>query len=224
MLRAGLALLLALAGCGDDASSSDAGLPPGGDAGAPAPDAGRGDAAGLDAGALDAGIPRVCSIDVAPGGEVTDTCDGDTLCVCPGGDAECEDTGRCLLAFGRRYTIFLVGVELPDRRPDGECWDDGCGPPDPYVTFAVDGEAIGRSPAVPDDPDATWSPPLAFEAVIERDAEIAIDVLDDDGGDDDVALECVRRVSSGFFLRRRVLGCAGPPGLVRGAILPLGGL
>lgn len=88
--------------------------------------------------------PAGCTFDVSDTA-IVDSCGGDDICLCPGGiDEECTGTGSCEYALGRTYRIRVLVLGLPDRDPDGACWDEpGCGAPDPFVDFIVDGVSYG---------------------------------------------------------------------------------
>lgn len=151
-----------------------------------------------------------------------DTCVGDDICICPGSppSAFCDDTGACSTAFGRRYQIFVASVMLPDRRPDGMCWDGpGCGAPDPFVEVLVNGILIGTSPAASNTFNATLN--YGVDANITAGSSIALNFYDQDIAAHDGAIGCVFDSVTAALLRNRNLGCSGMFGDVVAVIIPL---
>jgi len=158
-----------------------------------------------------------CSFSASRG----DTCTGDDICICPGGSAEplCEGTGTCSTAYGRRYSIFVGSLTLPDRRPDGMCWDAFCGAPDPFVQIRVNGGLLGTSPAVADSFRATLN--YGVESNITAGSSIEIAVFDQDVSADDGAFTCRFASVDSALLRGRDLSCSGALGELLAVITPL---
>jgi len=181
--------------------------PPPGDSGAPPPP-------------MDSGAPPPTGCSAQNGSaSVVDTCLGDTICLCPGGDLFCDGTGTCSVAFGRRYTIAVSELTLPDRKPDGTCWDAACGAPDPYVVFSVDGVELGRTPAASDLLTVVYDPLPAVDATVAAGSTIRLDVFDEDISADDPAFACVA-TATGALLRSRDLSCEGVLGQMTAIIVP----
>lgn len=151
-----------------------------------------------------------CSVrDTASG--VEDTCTGENICQCPGSPF-CEGTGTCVSAFGRIYRVGIAQAELPDRNPSGDCWDTGCGAPDPYVVLSVDGTVVDRTPTASDTFTPAWSPVFTRDVTIVAGSDLRLDVFDEDIADDDGAFACVFEPISAARLRSRDLSCDGALG------------
>ncbi len=197
-------------------------------------DAGRDAAVRIDVGlpdssVRDASMPDVPGPDAGPGGcsvrdlgaSIEDSCGGDNICICADGNAFCEGTGTCSVAFGRRYVIAVSGLNLADRRPDGMCWDDpGCGAPDPYVAIVADGALLLTTPAGVDLYEGVYDPPAGVETTIVAGSEVQIDVFDEDVLDDDFAFGCVLRSATAAQLRARDLSCGNETGSMLAVIVP----
>lgn len=153
------------------------------------------------------------------GSAIEDTCTGENICSCAGGDVFCEGTGTCVPAFGRIYRIGVSQVTLPERDPAGECWDVGCGAPDPYVTVSVDGSTIGATPAGADVFSVTWDPIQIFEATVLAGTDIRFDVWDEDATSDDGAFFCADEPITVERLRGRNLSCGGEIGSLTAVIV-----
>ena len=161
-----------------------------------------------------------CSVQSAPA--PTDTCVGDNICICPGTPSEafCDGTGGCSTAFGRRYEIFVASVSLPDRRPDGLCWDDpGCGAPDPFVEVRVNGLLFGTSPAASNTYAATLN--FGVAANITAGSSIRLDFYDEDIAAHDGAISCAVASVDAASLRGRNISCTSALGNVVAVIVPL---
>lgn len=159
------------------------------------------------------GVCRTSPAPPPPPGACTpgpaDTCTGDTLCV----------AGTCSTAFGRRYTIWVESVQLPEHRPDGMCWDDpGCGAPDPFAVVTVDGARVGSTTAADDTYYATWG--TVVEATVFAGSSIRIDVFDEDISEHDGAIGCVLESATAATLRYGDLSCSGALGTVVASIYP----
>ena len=90
-------------------------------------------------------VPSGCSVSDSGSGFV-DTCRGDTICDCGSGVRLCTDTGACVSAYMRRYTIQIIRVRLPAMAPGGGDWDGfGAGEADPYVVLTVDAIVVGMT-------------------------------------------------------------------------------
>ena len=151
--------------------------------------------------------------------DIEDTCAGEQICDC-GASPFCEGTGTCVPAFGRIYRIGITRVQLPDRRPDGMCWDDpSCGAPDPYVLVSVGGSGVGMTTAGSDTFGVTWDPPAVFNASILAGTAVRLDVYDEDLTSDDGALACVFDPITAATLRSRSLSCSGALGELEAVIV-----
>lgn len=147
------------------------------------------------------------------GSAIEDTCTGENICDC-GGGIFCEGTGRCVPAFGRIYRIGVMQVSLPERGPDGMCWDVGCGAPDPFVSVTVDGTVVGTTTAGTDLFNVTWDPIAVFDANILAGSGVHLDVWDEDVTTHDGAFACARDPIAAADLRSRSLSCAGDLGSI----------
>lgn len=154
-------------------------------------------------------------------GAIVDSCRGDVICVCPGGiDAECADTGLCEYAYGHTYQIRVLVLGLPDRDPDGACWDEpGCGAPDPFVEFIVDGMSYGTTPSFPD----VFETAVGYEvfAPLNFGSTIELRVVDEDTFASDAAFSCTKTDIDASYLRGRGMVCSGDLGTIIASIFPL---
>lgn len=154
---------------------------------------------------------------------VTDTCAGREICICPFGDDCPEGGGRCEPAFSRRYSLRIDAVVFPERKSNGDCWDFGCGAPDPYVNVWVDDDFVGGTPTRQDTFRPEWGPgsgDLGRVTVIDG-SVLYVEANDEDISKNDPGLYCEREMD-GDFLRRRLIACVAADGEVGiwGLIVP----
>jgi len=159
-----------------------------------------------------------CSV-LDAGSVFADDCGGNQICICPG-SATCTSGGTCQAAFGRRYLIGVVGVSLPEFAPDGDYWDLGGNPPDPFVQVTVDGTVLGASPAGRDLYNVAWEPPFAVEATIVSGSSVQLDVYDQDVSVHDGAFVCRFAPITAATLRSRSVSCSGALGRLVAVIVP----
>lgn len=176
-------------------------------------------ACGDDSGGMGDAAAGGCTVGNA-GTVFSDSCVGETVCLCPPGEATCEGVGLCVAAFPRTYRIGVVGVTLSERKPDGTCWDTACGAPDPFVEIRVGGSLVGTTPAVIDLFDASWDPPFFVDEVVVGGTTVEFNVNDEDLAVHDQALICRASPLTIDLARGRVLGCSTAAGTFVGAILP----
>ncbi|MCB9529147.1 MAG: hypothetical protein H6701_12335 [Myxococcales bacterium] len=143
-----------------------------------------------------------------------DTCTGRDLCV----------DGFCEPAFSRRYEIFVLAVEVPDRKSNGDCWDGACGAPDPFTNTYLDDEFVGGTPTRSDRFNAEWSATgsgFVGEGTVFAGSTLRIDAYDEDiAADDDIAT-CTVELDIDT-LRRRSIICTNDDEtlVIRAAIVP----
>jgi hypothetical protein len=174
---------------------------------------------GDDSGVMSDAAPAGCTVANA-GSVFTDSCVGETVCLCPPGEATCEGTGLCVAAFPRTYRIAVITVMLSERKPDGACWDAACGAPDPFVEIRVGGTLAGTAPAFDDVFNATWDPPFFVDEVVVGGTTVEFMVNDEDLTVHDQALICRANPLTIELVRGRVLACSTAAGTFAGAILP----
>lgn len=153
------------------------------------PEAGGGDGGG--GGGL--GLPPFgsdpgCRVEFSgPEFAAIDTCTGNDICICPGSDSCPSGGGTCEPAFGRRYEVVVSAADYPERKSNGDCWDIGCGAPDPFVNVWVDGDFVGGTPVRQDTFHPTWDPDGSGE--LGRATILAGSVFDLEASDADVSFD-----------------------------------
>jgi hypothetical protein len=194
-----------VAGCDDGGDDGGAGgsvfLPEGGQGGV----GGQGGAGGQ--GAVDGaggGAPLGCEL-IFEGSTINDTCAGNQICLRPDG----ADQGDCVDALPRRWRFAVVSAQMPERRPDGECWDIGCGAPDPIIGLYINGQFVGDW-GPHQDVFAVEAPSLddsdLGEVNLVAGDELQFVLSDSDLSDDDAGLTCTMRAEADQ-LKARLAAC-----------------
>lgn len=146
-----------------------------------------------------------------PGGEACDyepdPCAGDTICF----------ARFCEPAFGRRYDISQIHVELPPT--DGTQPWDLIGLPDVFVEVIGNGRVIGRAPTAWETTSATFPGPFSFD--VDHGSSMTVKVFDEDPETmtNQVAALCSAIDIPVEMLRLRRLTCEGDGGGVAVTLL-----
>ncbi len=136
------------------------------------------------------------------------SCAGETVCI----------SGRCEAAFPRRYSITITDLILPTRDTNDECWDVGCGAPDPFVEVVLNGTVIGETTTVQDTFTVTYNE--VFEANIIAGSDLSLNVYDDDLTAPDFATGCGAEPLTAAHIRDATLACNGSTGNISFIIVP----
>ncbi len=144
--------------------------------------------------------PGDCSSGGCTGNELADdTCTGENVCV----------NGGCAAAFGRAYRIIIGAGQMTAVDAVGDDWDAIGDPPDPMVTFSLNGSSLGSTPAAQDTYSPQWS--YTFQAVIAAGSSYVIDVEDEDVAVNDAMFGCFGSVTVAD-IRRVYNTCASSSG------------
>src|SRR5262249_12892364 len=77
----------------------------------------------------------------------------------------------CVVDPNSRWDVIAVSTTFATTKPDGTCWDPGCGAPDPYAVCEIpSGTEVGRTLTVTDTFMATWDTticPLALASELQ---------------------------------------------------------
>lgn len=140
-----------------------------------------------------------------------DTCTGMQICIA---DGQCAD------AFGTTYTVTVEGASLASTTPSGGDWDPFGGSPDPYVSILLNSSPLGKTASASDTYDVAWTTANVFEASLNSDDTITIELWEEDGINDDLGFTCDLPVDA-ILLRSRVLECASGGSTASATIAPL---
>lgn len=153
------------------------------------------------------------------GSSVEDTCTGEQVCLCPEG-AFCEGTGSCTDATNRRYRIGVVAAAYTERDAAGECWDLGCGAPDPFVEIYLDGTLVGTTPTLNDTFNPSWDPIPTADVTVIGGSSVGLTAYDEDVSVNDTAFSCSTSLTAAV-LRSRDVSCSTSTGEIGAVIVPL---
>ncbi len=138
---------------------------------------------------------------------------------CPG-ELYCTE-GICREAFGNTYAFTRFRIKVPERKPNGECWDTinnrpggECEAPDLIVELRVNGrEGGGTSSEKKDHYEAVFYERI--EARLAQDDNLQLLVLDRErhSSEDEVVLECTIESLTAEKLRRLDFDCKGSASL-----------
>lgn len=147
----------------------------------------------------DGGSGASCTFDST----TADTCGGDTICV----------DGRCKDAFDRSYSLGVRELSISERTSDGECWDSGCGAPDPSVCITLDEEELGCTTAIEDRFEVLYSPPVSIEGTVTAASSATWEFTDADADESahDPIMTCDKDLSADT-LRSRMFPCESESG------------
>ncbi|MEQ9495384.1 MAG: C2 domain-containing protein [Deltaproteobacteria bacterium] len=135
------------------------------------------------------------------------SCSGETVCI----------DGSCVSAFPRFYVLTVGAVTVASRDANDECWDVGCGAPDPFAVVMLNDERIGATTTRQDVFEATFDE--AFDLEMTAGSEVAVLVGDEDISENDLVLSCVLSSIDGDTIRGRAFVCDGENS-VRFSIVP----
>jgi hypothetical protein len=153
-------------------------------------------------GGPDAGTPSGgCALDDPP-------CVGETICI----------DNACVGAFNRIYRITVLDGSLPESDPNGECWDFGCGAPDPFVQLDLNGALLGVTAAVQDTFAPAWN--MYVDAEIPAGSALTFWVWDEDVDEHDFAFGCALDPVSVEALRAGFISCEFPESTLYVAMEP----
>lgn len=136
------------------------------------------------------------------------SCAGETVCI----------SGRCEAAFPRRYSITVTDLSLPTRDTNGECWDVGCGAPDPFVELFLNDSSFGQTTTAQDTFAVTYNE--VFEVNIVAGSDLSLAVYDDDLTAPDLAMACGADPLTAAIIRDATLACSSSTGNLSFIILP----
>ena len=125
------------------------------------------------------------------------TCPGETLCV----------NKQCVAAFGRVYTITVLGATIPPKKPDGSAWDPAGGAPDPFAIVTLNDKVIGRTSVAKDTFSASWLQAMSPVAV-PAGSVLKLDLRDKDAASDDAIFSCAWQLTADT-LHAGMASCAG---------------
>jgi hypothetical protein len=129
-----------------------------------------------------------------------DTCTGDNLCI----------AGHCEFAFGRLYTVRVLGAMLTEQNANGDSWDPLGGLPDPLVTITLNG-TTAATPRIDDTLMPTWDFDLPAMTIPGGSTfRVAVNDFDQFDGDD-LMFACEAMPLSADFLRQGLTCNAGAP-------------
>lgn len=141
-----------------------------------------------------------CSFSLNP--LVLDNCTGNQICVTNNEN----DPGRCEGAFGRLYSIGLGSVIIPERNAEGDCWDIGCGAPDPFIAVFLDGEVVLRT-STSSDVFQVQSISETASFLLRENSTVDIILYDEDLSSNDTITGCRLNPVTSDQLRLRLLQC-----------------
>lgn len=152
-----------------------------------------------------------CSVDppVQEDPFVIDSCARQDICICASGNSCPNGGGDCEPAFSRRYDLLIFAAVVPERKSNGDCWDLGCGAPDPYVAAYLDDEFVGRTPTRQDSFQGEWGPNTGGDLgriTVINGSQLLLRIVDEDLSDSDGVLRCDVDLDA-ETLRRRVIIC-----------------
>jgi hypothetical protein len=161
-----------------------------------------------------------CAVSENADGPWSDTCVGESICICPSGSRACPEGWGSCGSTGRTYTIEVQGARIPERKSDGSCWDSPmCALPDAFVEVRVNGTLVATTPRIDDTLTPTWNASFP-NIVVPAGASVTFRVREFDAwSDHDGVFDC-ESMASAARMRARRFGCSGALGSLSASIFP----
>lgn len=129
---------------------------------------------------------------------MTDTCDGDNVCI----------GTTCQAAFPHAYAITKLSVTAPNLKSNGMPWDpDEDGAPDLYADISVGGTIVATTDPVQNSYNATFAGP--YMVMLTAGTSLDVKASDKDDASSELVFDCPVPMVNALFMRVRYGLCSG---------------